>query len=326
MRFSSTDDQQLFAETVRDLFDAECQPSVVRAAWAGERSRKLWSQLADMGVLALLASEDQGGLAMSALDLHHLLVESGRCALPDPLVDTAAIAVPVLADAGHDLLDDVLSGTTSVGVGFEADLVVRTDVDLHLLQHGDQWHLVTKDQMTRTHERSVDMSRSLASIEWSPTQESVVNSSFTSDEVFNRAITGLGAQLLGLADYLLYETVEYVKDREQFGRPIGVNQALKHKLSDCLVALDFARPVVARAAYSISTNDPDVNVHASMAKCFAAEAAELTAKHALQCHGAIAYTTEHDLHMWLKRVWALSRQWGDAQAHRRRVGSTLLKR
>ena len=324
MRFAPTDDQQLFAETVRDLFSAECQPSVVRAAWEGKRSQKLWGQLADMGVVSMLASEEQGGLAMSPLDLHHLLVESGRCALPDPLVDTAAVAVPVLAGSKHAVLADVLSGNTNVGIGFEADPFVRTDVDMLLLEHQEQWHLVSVDQTRQTSERSVDASRSLASIEWSPSDDTQITSTVAPADGFNRAITGISAQLLGLSDHLLYETVEYVKDREQFGKPIGVNQALKHKLSDCLVALDFARPVVTRAAYSVSVGDPEAHVHASMAKCFAAQAAELTAKHALQCHGAIAYTTEHDLHMWLKRIWALSRQWGDANTHRRRVGATVL--
>jgi alkylation response protein AidB-like acyl-CoA dehydrogenase len=135
---------------------------------------------------------------------------------------------------------------------------------------------------------------------------------------FDRGAIGLAAQQCGLAQRMLDLTAEYAKERRQFGVPIGSFQAVKHHLANARVALEFARPLVYRAA---ATLDP---VHASMAKSKADEAALTTAKVALQCHGAIGYTTEYDLHLYMKRAWVLARSSGDARFHRDRVGAAIL--
>ncbi|MFM7271417.1 MAG: acyl-CoA dehydrogenase family protein, partial [Actinomycetes bacterium] len=139
-----------------------------------------------------------------------------------------------------------------------------------------------------------------------------------------RGICGNAAQLCGLSDRMLAMTADYVKDREQFGVPVGSFQAVKHHLADARIALEFAQPLVARAAYSLSTADPDAPEHVSMAKAQAGDAAELAARSALQCHGAIGYSSEYDLHLWMKRVWALASSWGDARWHRARVAAAIL--
>jgi len=122
-----------------------------------------------------------------------------------------------------------------------------------------------------------------------------------------------------VADRLLSMAAQYAKDRSQFGKPIGSFQAVKHHLADALVRVEFARPVVYRAAWSLQHGDPDASMHASMAKAMASEAATLAARTALQVHGAIGYTWEHDLQLWMKRAWSLAAAWGDAATHRARV-------
>jgi alkylation response protein AidB-like acyl-CoA dehydrogenase len=119
-------------------------------------------------------------------------------------------------------------------------------------------------------------------------------------------------------------TVAYVTERRQFGAPIGSFQAIKHHLADVRIAIEFASPLVYRAAYSLATGDPDAMLHGSMAKAQSADAAELAARMALQCHGAIGYSYEYDLHLWMKRAWALARTWGDASWHRDRVARAIL--
>jgi alkylation response protein AidB-like acyl-CoA dehydrogenase len=119
---------------------------------------------------------------------------------------------------------------------------------------------------------------------------------------------------------------QYAKDRSQFGKPIGSFQAVKHHLADALVRVEFARPMVYRAAWSLSVGERDAGLHASMAKAMASDAATLAARTALQVHGAIGYTWEHDLQLWMKRAWALAASWGDAATHRARVLETLLAR
>ena len=128
-----------------------------------------------------------------------------------------------------------------------------------------------------------------------------------------RLALGAAAQLVGLGQRMLDLTVDYAKQREQFGVPIGSFQAVKHHLADALKELAFSRPAVRRAA---ATMDP---VHISMAKAMASDAAGFSARQALQCHGAIGYTVEHDLHRYLKRTWTLARTHGDAAWRRERI-------
>ena len=135
-----------------------------------------------------------------------------------------------------------------------------------------------------------------------------------------RHAVGSTVQCLSMLDL----TVEYAKARQQFGVPIGSFQAVKHHLADSRIAIEFARPLVYRAAWSITEGDPDASTHVSMAKALASEAATLTAGQALQCHGAIGYSYEYDLHLFMKRAWALAATWGDAAWHRARVGRAIL--
>jgi hypothetical protein len=129
----------------------------------------------------------------------------------------------------------------------------------------------------------------------------------------------LAALLIGLADRMITLGADYAKERKQFGQPIGSFQAVKHLLANARVALEFARPATYRAAWSLASAQPSLSHDASMAKAMASDAADLAARVALQVHGAIGYTWECDLHFFMKRTWALSRDWGDAATHRRLV-------
>jgi hypothetical protein len=132
-----------------------------------------------------------------------------------------------------------------------------------------------------------------------------------------RAALAAAAQLVGLGQRMLDMTVDYVRQRQQFGVPIGSFQAVKHQLADSLKELAFARPAVWRAASSLEPRD------ISMAKAMASDAASFVARRALQCHGAIGYTVEYDLHRYLKLTWVLARSQGDAAWHRDRIAKEL---
>ncbi|MFM7062170.1 MAG: acyl-CoA dehydrogenase family protein, partial [Actinomycetes bacterium] len=119
-------------------------------------------------------------------------------------------------------------------------------------------------------------------------------------------------------------TVLYATERQQFGVPIGSFQAVKHHLADASLAVEFAQPLVLRAANSLALGDPDAAAHVSMAKAKASEAAKGAVATSLQVHGAIGYTVEYDLHLYMKRAWALAVEAGDAEFHRSRVRSFLL--
>jgi alkylation response protein AidB-like acyl-CoA dehydrogenase len=200
--------------------------------------------------------------------------------------------------------------------------------DLLVAQRDDRVVAVVADRLRLTPERSVDGARRLFTADWDVADEELVVDGEAgwqaANRAFDRGALAASGLLLGLAEWLLATTVEYAQSRKQFGVPIGSFQAVKHHLADCELQLTFARPAVMNAAYSMANDLPTASRDVSMAKCFASDAATFVAGQALQCHGAIAYTVEHDVHMWLKRVWALAASWGDAAWHRRRVATALL--
>ncbi|MCC7078608.1 MAG: acyl-CoA/acyl-ACP dehydrogenase [Acidimicrobiia bacterium] len=343
MRFRFTDEQLELRDAVRDLLANECPASVVRAAWEGDMSGpdKVWAGLCDMGVVGLMATEAHGGLGLSDLDLTLILTEVGRAAAPGPLVETAVVAVPLLEKIGGSVAETwvprVAQGESRVAVGLPGESLVldASGADLLLLWHGDALHAVDPAEVSITVETSVDRSRRGGRVAWEPGPQPLAvgeEGRRLLDAALERAALGTAAMLLGLGRHLLDVTVTYATDRHQFGVPIGSQQAIKHKLADVAVALAFAEPLVHRAAYSLARGPALVDesarettaVHVSMAKAAAGDAAELAARHALQCHGAIGYSFEHDLHLWMKRVWALAAAYGDARMHRERIARAIL--
>ena len=311
MRFGFTDEQLAMRDAVRDFLEKECPPKVVRDAWTNDTGRSgLWRKLGDIGVLGVLAPEAQGGLGGDFLDLVLLLEETGRAALPEPVVEHAAVAIPELDDA----TDAAAGAITVTAMGYAPHVLYADSADLVL--HAGRF--VDPRTLELEHRETVDHSRRLFTLG----HPEMTGAQGTAD----RGALGTAAQLIGLAQEMLDLSVEYAKQRQQFGVPIGSFQAIKHKLADVRLALEFSRPVVYRAAYSVAHGDPERSVHASMAKAYASEAALLSARHALQVHGAIGYSYEHDLHLWMKRAWALADAWGDAASHRRRVGRAILDR
>ena len=300
MRFAFTDDQIAFRDAVRELLEKECTPAHVREAWTNATGRipGLWEKLTDMGVVGMLAPEARGGLGLTMVDLVLILEETGRCATPEPIVETAAFGVPLLERA--DLT--VATARTLVPWADTADVIVT------------EAGRFERDAVELVARPSVDGARRLFEVRGTPAP--VDGDAIAA--AFDRGVVGTAAQQCGLAQRMLDMTAEYTKERRQFGVPIGSFQAVKHHLANARIAVEFARPLVYRAA---ATLDP---VHASMAKHKADEAALLTARAALQCHGAIGYTTEYDLHLYMKRSWALARSMGDGRLHRSRVGAAIL--
>ncbi|MEM7142193.1 MAG: acyl-CoA dehydrogenase family protein [Actinomycetota bacterium] len=330
MRFDFTDEQDMFRDTVRDLFADLCPPEAVRASWDNDDGRvpRLWDALAEMGVLAVLAPEDAGGLGMDEVDLVRILEEAGYAGVPEPLMEHAAVAVPALAEAESDLIGAAVSGesrySVSLATGGGAVLAAQT-VDAVVAEDDGALVVVDADSFTAERVESIDQSRRLARVELTgaPVGLAGADAALAND----RAALGTAAQCIGVARRLLDATVEYVGERHQFGKPVGSYQAVKHHLANVKIAVEFAAPLVYRAAWSVAnpaTHDPVTRARdVSMAKSSAADAVDLACRQALQCHGAIGYTFEYDLQLWLKRGWALAAAYGDAREHRDRVADAL---
>ncbi len=320
MHFGFDDDQLAFRDTTRELLAKECPPTTVRAAWEappGALDRSVWDRLGEMGVLAALVPETDGGLGLDERDLVLVLEEAGRAGLPHPLVETAAVAAPLVPDLGGAMVATDLGGP-HVACAADADRLLLHDRATGAL------HLVEPGAVTLHPLDTVDRGRRAATVTWDPTPATVVaRDPEAVGLAFDRGAFGAAALLVGLAQRMLDATVAHVTQREQFGVPVGSFQAVKHHLADALKELAFARPAVHRAAHSLAAGAATRGRDVAMAKAMASDAARFVGRQALQCHGAIGYTVEHDLHLYLKRTWALAAAWGDAAWHRDRVARAL---
>jgi alkylation response protein AidB-like acyl-CoA dehydrogenase len=337
MQFAFTEDQMLFRDTVAEFFANECPPEKVRWSWDDTvgRDASTWAALAEMGVIGLTVPEAFGGMGMNEIDLLPILTEAGRYAYPAPLVETVAVVAPLLAESAPAVIAEkwlpgIADGSVIATVQLDGQPFVN---DMHIAnllvaQRDDRLFAVPADKVRSTQQVSVDGARRLFAVEWDEADAELIASGEAAlqaaNRAFDRGAAATAALLIGLSEQMIAMTVAYVVERKQFGVPIGSFQAVKHHLADAELKVSFARPAVWAAAYGLATSSTDVDREVSMAKCFASDAAEVVARKALQTHGAIGYTTEHDLHFWLKRSWALASSWGDALWHRRRVAHLLL--
>ncbi len=343
MHFAFTDEQLELQRVVRELLARECPPARVRAAWDGADDAPLavWPQLAGVGVVGMTAPERFGGLGMDELDLALVLEESGRAALPEPLIEHTAVAVPLVAETADDAFCDRWLGaaaagkaTLAVGLGGAPFVTGAARARLLVLEHarGDdvELHAVETSAVTLVPQRSVDGTRKLARVEWRPGAGTCLARGERAREAlaraFDRGAFATAAELIGVARRLVEMTVAYVKLRTQFGKAVGSFQAVKHMLAEAHVAIELARPCVHRAAYALARREPagERAIHVSMAKAYASDAATRAARAALQCHGAIGYSYEYDLHLWMKRAWVQAAAYGDAAWHRARIATAVL--
>jgi len=318
MRFDLDAQQRDFAASIDAALAAADVPGAVRAWASGDAApgRKLWARLADLGVTALTVPERFDGLAAHPVDLVVALERLGRWCVPGPVTESVAVAPILMAD--DDRCAALAAGELIVTVAIPPQVPRAVDAEAAgLVLAADADGRVSEAQAGDRHE-SIDPSRHLFDVEpgrkaW---QADVARA-------YEFGALATAAQLVGAGHALLDAAVDYAKQRAQFGRVIGSYQAIKHKLADVHIALEMARPLVYGAALSLADHSPTTARDVSAAKAAASDAALLAARSALQTHGAIGFTAEHDLSLWLLRVQALRPAWGDPATHRRRVLEAL---
>ena len=317
MRFALATEQHDFAASIDAAMAAADVPGAVRAWAAGDTTpgRKVWQRLAELGVTALAVPEEFDGLGAHPIDLVVACERLGRWCVPGPVAESIAVA-PVLL-AGDDRSARIAAGDLIATVAMPPTVPRAVDADfagLVLLADAG----AVSDALVGEQCRSVDPSRRLyeASAAGPPRAADVARA-------YEFGVLATAAQLIGAGQAMLDSSVEYAKQRTQFGRVIGGYQAIKHKLADVHIAVDLARPLLYGAALSLAEDSVDTARDVSAAKAAASDAALLAARTALQTHGAIGYTAEHDLSQWLLRVQALRCAWGDPASHRRRVLENL---
>ena len=338
MDFTFTDDQLTFREAVSRFLMVEAAPEMLREIWETDsgRSPELRKNLAEQGLTALSVPEDCGGLGMDDVAWSLMTQELGYYAIPDSLADAAYVATGLLnaLPAGtaerEAWLGRIAEGSIRIAVDHPVNPLVAdaSPSDLLLLAHGDEVHAVARSAVKVESNASIDLSRRLGNVSWTPSAATLLADGEVGRalwaQTLNRGALSVAGQLLGLAQRMLDLSVDYVAQRKQFGKPIGSFQAVKHHLADVATQIEFAKPVLYRAAYALAHQEAGVDARVSHAKLACGEAAWLAARKGIQVHGAMGYTWEVDLQMFMKRAWALDASWGDRGLHKSRIADAML--
>jgi alkylation response protein AidB-like acyl-CoA dehydrogenase len=322
MKFSRSAEQQDFAHALDALLG---NPGTVSAARAWARSdtdsgTALWLKVADIGVTGLLTSEDVGGVDGSAPDMAVAFDRLGYHGVPGPWIESAVVVPILLANSEEsELLSELSEGKQRATItepeatrALDAHVAARTFV-----LTGDRLLEGTPGKRLQ----SIDPARTLFTVE--PGNQIAVLDPAITRKAYDSAALACASMLVGAGDRLLDDTVAYVGQRQQFNRVIGSYQAVKHALADVKVALDFARPLIIGAAHELAAESSVASRDVSAAKVAANNASYRAARAALQLHGAVGYTLELDLSLWILRVQALVSVWGTTTLHRNRIAAAL---
>ncbi len=322
-----------------------------------------WREMAELGWAGLALPEEWGGQGLGIVDLAVLFEEMGYVCAPSPLLSNTVVGL-ALAAAGSEeqkerwlapLAAGELRGTPAlVDAGVPAEpnrfaLAAEPDgdgivlngektlvmdaasADFFLVATGDgRRHLVEKEAegVTVIPEESIDLTRRLSSVRLESVRVAAENALPGGAEdywpVFQRACVAIAAESTGVAQRALEMSVAYAKDRQQFGRPIGAYQAVSHRCAQMLLETENSRSAVYGAAWAADAEPGSLPLAASMAKAYASDAGWRVPDAAIQTHGGIGFTWEHDLHFFLKRGRANAASFGDARWHRERVADAVL--
>ena len=358
MEFTFSEEQEQFREMVRRYLADRSPTATVRATMETELGfdPTLWSDInQDLGLAALAIPEEHGGQGFSWIETCIALEEAGRALLCAPLVSTslAAHAITRAADeelrsawlprlatgevrgtlalteadgnwnparASAKLVDGRLSGSKHYVLdGTSADVIVTSAID-----EAGEFRLVLVEAGTsgvsRTPVTSLDPTRRLATIDFDGADATPMSANDNDvTAVFDAALVAIANESVGGASVLLEETVEYVKMRHQFGRPIGSFQAVKHRCANMLLEVELAKSAAYYATQAFAEDDAQTSALASAAKASAGDAYLLAARDAIQLHGGIGFTWDNDTQLWFKRAKHNEVIFGDPTFHRERV-------
>ena len=332
MNFIFTEDQIQFRDAIKSFLTDECTPKSIREGWAAKQSfnSDRWQSLLELGVLNSNLSEDKGGLGMDQVTLALMVEEMGYAGLPEPVAEQTFLIndlMPLLpSNISKAIEENYDAGAKYISIAHPLapnPLFLKNSAGLILFDNSE-CKFIAKDDIDFEIIASNDPSREIYKIN---SMKQTISSSKNFEEL-NSAVSARGALmtaalLIGLAQKMLDLSSAYVCDRNQFGKPIGSFQAVKHMLADVAVRIEFAKPAVYRAAYSLFENNPKSALHCSHAKFMCAQASELACKNSIQAHGAMGYTWEMDLHIYMRKAWSMMACWGNEDMQQDIIYKTL---
>lgn len=357
MNFGLNESQEILKESARKFFAGECPMAEVRRLMETDTAfdANLWAKLAEQGYTGILFPEEAGGVGLGIVELALLMEEAGRALLPGPFFSTVALAGSVLlANAGaaqnSKLLSAISQGEARATVAFLEATASWDPADLQVTAvngklKGEKlfvpdaaiadWIIVAaKNGIFLVDPKSsgvriapmhgMDLTRKFYSVQFDNAPAEKIGDASSLSRALDVATVALAAEMIGGMQRTLDLTVEYAKTRKQFGKPIGMFQAVQHHCADMYLETESSRSTVYYAAWALQENAPDASSAVSIAKMYASDASRTVGNRGIQVHGGMGFTWENDLHLYYRRAKASETCLGDATFHRERIARLVI--
>jgi alkylation response protein AidB-like acyl-CoA dehydrogenase len=357
MQFGLSESQEFLTDSARKFFAGECPSAEVRRLMETDTAydATLWAKLTNQGYTGIIFPEEYGGVGLGKVELMLLMEESGRALLPGPFFSTVVLAGSVLdavATPAHKkqylapicrgevrstvaLVEDSANwDLRSVGLSASNGKLTGEKFFVSDAAIADFLIVVTRDGVFAVDSKArglkissmhgMDLTRKLYVAEFSNTPAEKIGSASDLALAFYIATAALAAELVGGMQHTLDITVEYAKTRKQFGKPIGMFQAVQHQCADMYLETESSRSAVYYAGWALEENSPDASTAVSIAKMYASDAARTVGNRGIQIHGGMGFTWENDLHLYYRRAKASETAFGDATFHRERIASVVI--
>jgi alkylation response protein AidB-like acyl-CoA dehydrogenase len=320
MDFAFSDEQEQLRREARtflaDRYPAEHVAELADSDEGWEPSS--WEQLAELGWIGVSVPEEAGGAGLGFLEEAVLFEELGRALYPGPYFSTVALALPELP---AELQREVVEGQTRWSASLDGSLVPDLAlVDRVLVERDGKLVAVAAEGEAL---ETMDSTRRLGRLAADGGADEVGDASAL-ERMRTRAFTALALEAVGMSQRALELSVEYAKTREQFGKPIGIYQAVSHRLADGYALTELARSLAYWAAWAVSEDDGEAPVAAAAAKAYAGDVAVTVCEYSIQAHGGIGFTWEHPLHRYYKRAQWIQGYGGYPAAQRAEVAAAIL--
>ena len=357
MQFGLSESQEFLKDSARKFFAGECPSAEIRRLMETDTAYDagLWGKLTDQGYTGIMFPEEYGGVGLGKVELMLLMEEAGRALLPGPFFSTVVLAGSVLDAVGSPAhkkkyLAPICHGEVRATVAileagaswnprhvqltaangkltgeklFVSDAAVANFI-LVVARNGVFIVDAKAPGLKISPMSAMDLTRKLYVVEFKDTPAEELGPLTNLPRAFDVASTALAAELVGGMQRTLDITVEYAKTRKQFGKPIGMFQAVQHQCADMYLETESSRSAVYYAGWALEENAPDASVAVSIAKMYASDAGRTVGNRGIQIHGGMGFTWENDLHLYYRRAKASENAFGDATFHRERIASLTI--
>jgi len=357
MQFGLSESQEFLRDSARKFFAGECPGAEVRRLMETDTAydAALWSKLAEQGYTGIIFPEEFGGVGLGKVELILLMEEAGRALLPGPFFSTVALAGSVLdalgtSDQKKKYLAPICRGEARSTVAFLeasaswnlADVQITavngkltgeklfvTDAAaanfLLVVARNGVFIVDAKAPGIRiTPMLGMDLTRKIYLVQFSNTPAEKLGDVAGISKAIDVATAALVAEMVGGMQRTLDITVEYAKTRKQFGKPIGMFQAVQHQCADMYLETESSRSAAYYAAWTLEENAPDAATAVSIAKMYASDASRTVGNRGIQIHGGMGFTWENDIHLYYRRAKASETMFGDATFHRERIARLVV--